>query len=317
MKSTVFWKNRFILVGMIVFAMLFISACSGDEYPPPNNNKKEALTFLYDTGETHEVWGMCTDGSGREMLADNPEGYETVQQTSSPDGRYLVYVLHPQGQMVSKDMETGIVTVLVNDGGSSFDPTPSYSYDGTKIVYAMSDGNSDEYGIRVMNADGSNIQVLTTLSDDVSPAFNRDGTKIVFDRGWNGDIMVMNSDGSEEPTLVKAANGSKYGHPQFLPDGRIVCMRKTDDNQDIVVMDADGSNEINLTPDTPDSNEFAPTVNKAGDRIAFSIEDSSGNYDIYVGTFTGTALTDLKNLTADVDYDCWRPRYAIDFVELP
>jgi Tol biopolymer transport system component len=82
-------------------------------------------------------------------------------------------------------------------------------------------------------------------------------------------------------------------------------------------MDADGDNEINLTPNTDDSDEFAPTVNKAGDRIAFSIEDSSGNYDIYVGTFTGTALNDLKNLTADVDNECWRPRYAMDFKELP
>lgn len=314
MKCTVFWKNRFILIGMIVLGLLFITGCSGDDLTP--TTKKEALTFLYDTGDTHEVWGMWTDGSGLEKLADNPEGYETVQQAPSPDGRYLVYVLHPQGQMVSKDMETGLVTVLVDDGGSSFDPTPSFSYDGTKIVYAMSDGNSDEYGIRVMNADGSDIQILTTLEKDVSPAFNRDGTKIVFDRGWNGDIMVMNSNGSDV-TLVKEANGYRYGHPQFLPDGRIVCMRKDGGNQDVVVMDADGSNEINLTPDTPDSKEFAPTVNKDGDRIAFSIEDSSGNYDIYVGKFTGTALTDLKNITADIDYDCWRPRYAVDFKELP
>ena len=187
MKSTVFWKNRFILVGMIVFAMLFISACSGDEYPQHHNNKKEALTYLYEAGEPgHQVWGMWDDGSGKEMLAENSEG-SANQQTPSPDGRYLVYVLRPQGQMVSKDLETGIVNPLVNDGGSEFSPTPSFSYDGTKITYCMHKGNSEEYGIRVMDANGSNIQVLTTLQYDVNPAFNRDGTKIVFDRGWNGE----------------------------------------------------------------------------------------------------------------------------------
>ena len=67
MKRTVFWKNRFILVGMIVLAMLFISGCSGDEYPK-QSSKDEAITYLADPISEAEIWGMWPDGSGKEML---------------------------------------------------------------------------------------------------------------------------------------------------------------------------------------------------------------------------------------------------------
>ena len=34
MKRTVAWKNRFILFGMMVMVLLFISGCSGDDLTP-------------------------------------------------------------------------------------------------------------------------------------------------------------------------------------------------------------------------------------------------------------------------------------------
>ena len=320
MKSTVWLRNNFFSVGMIVFFMFLISACTPGNGPGPSK-PNEALTFIvdHDDNDTFEVWIMRTDGSIKVMLADNPDAvadeYEgAVQQTMSPDGRTLVYVLQgPRGQMVSKDLNTGVVTVLVDDTSASFDPTPSYSYDGTKIAYSMNHSSAAGDGIRVMNADGTDIQVLTTLANDTTPAFNRSGDLIVFDRGRNGDLYVINTDGSGL-ALVKAATVDfTYGHPQFLPDGRIVCMRVTSGetgSKDIVIMDADGSNEINLTPGTDDTDEWSPTVNKAGDKIAFSTNRNGGTYDIYVGTLSGDALTDLQNLTADVDYDCWRPRFG-------
>jgi len=313
MKSTVWLRNKFILIGMIVCFMFLISACTPGGWGTPVPPTSEALTFLADptgTGDNDEVWIMGTDGSNKVMLISNPDG-EAVQQTMSPDGRTLVYVLQgPGGQMVSKDLN-GVVTVLVDGGDTSFDPTPSYSYDGTKIAYSMNHSAS-EHGIRVMNADGTNIQVLTTTNNDVTPAFNRGGDRIVFDRGRNGDICVMNADGSGLTVVKASSDNVKYGHPQFLPDGRIVCMRVTSGetgSKDIVIMDADGSNEINLTPDTDATDEWSPTVNQAGDKIAFSTY-RNGASDVYVGTLSGDALTDLQNLTADVDYDCWRPRFG-------
>lgn len=50
MKRTVLWKNRFILFGLIVMALLFISGCSGDDLTPPSNNYTIPATVLIVTG---------------------------------------------------------------------------------------------------------------------------------------------------------------------------------------------------------------------------------------------------------------------------
>jgi len=53
MKRTVAWKNRFILFGMMVMALLFISGCSGDDLTPPQeNNYTIPATVLIVTGSS-------------------------------------------------------------------------------------------------------------------------------------------------------------------------------------------------------------------------------------------------------------------------
>jgi Tol biopolymer transport system component len=314
--------HKVLTGGLLVVALAsLLVGCGGNGHN--HNYAEESLTYVASppapapvkagvvgppTGQ-EQIWLMSTDGSGKVALADNPTG-EVVQQTMSPDGRTLVYVKHsPNAQMVSKDLSTGVETELLADVSTSFDPCPSFSYDGTHITYAMSDSGGAENGIRIMDPDGTDIEELTDVEDDTTPAYNRSDNLIVFDRGWNGSICVMNTDGSGLTVVKAEAGGFRYGHPQFLPDGRIVCMRDGPDSKDILIMDADGANEVNLTPDTPDSDEFSPTVNAAGDQIAFAT-DRNDDKDVYVGTLTGDALTDLVNLTDDVDYDCFRPRFG-------
>jgi TolB protein len=306
MKKCVQGWRKFFSVGLIIFLLLFTVNCKNDE--DTLFFFLEALTYLSVPVDDTEVWAMRTNGANKQMLADSDDG-ETVQQTLSPDGRTLVYVLHsPVGRMVSRNLQTGAVTVLIDNEGTSFDPVPSYSYDGTTIAYAMIHSLTED-GIRVMDPDGTNIRVLTNNANDTTPAYNRSGDRIVFDRGWNGNLFTMNADGTGLVQVTFAAAGVSYGHPQFLPAGRIVCMRNTAGNQDIVVMDADGANEVNLTPGTDTTDEWSPTVSRNGSRIAFAT-NRNGHNDVYLGTFRNNTLGDLQNLTADVDYDCWRPRFG-------
>ena len=59
------------------------------------------------------------------------------------------------------------------------DSSPSWSLDGSKIVFHSSrDGNSEIY---TMNTDGTNqVRITETGSDEMYPVWSADGTKIVL-----------------------------------------------------------------------------------------------------------------------------------------
>ena len=81
------------------------------------------------------------------------------------------------------------------------DAFASWSYDGSKIVFASWRGgtsNNDEE-IVVMNADGSGLRRLTnSTATDQYPCYDATGARIAFqsDRDGNIEIYTMNGDGT-------------------------------------------------------------------------------------------------------------------------
>jgi Tol biopolymer transport system component len=77
------------------------------------------------------------------------------------------------------------------------------------------------------------------------------GSRIAFfsDRDENGEIYVMNADGSNQQCLTNHPAGDSI--PSWSPDGsRIAFFSWRDGNSEIYVMDADGSNQQRLTSNT-------------------------------------------------------------------
>lgn len=65
MKRTGVWKNRFILLGMIIMALLFISGCSGDDLTPDSGKDPTTpwlVTATADTWLTTNPYGDKHDG---------------------------------------------------------------------------------------------------------------------------------------------------------------------------------------------------------------------------------------------------------------
>jgi Ca2+-binding RTX toxin-like protein len=151
--------------------------------------------------------------------------------------------------------------------------SPSFSADGTRIVYRRLDPDGDQ--IWMMNADGTGQTRVTTPpkdDDDSSPAFSPDGRWIVFVR--RSSIYVIATDGSTEKRLTSAdATAVSDSHPSFSPDGsRIVFSRRLpetyDTDRDIYVMNADGSAQTPLTSD-PAASDENPEYFPDGSRVAF------------------------------------------------
>ncbi|QIN83560.1 hypothetical protein GBA63_13625 [Rubrobacter tropicus] len=174
-------------------------------------------------------------------------------------------------------------------GTSPGESQPTWSPDGTRIVFQSTSRNSKE--ISVMNADGSGRQQLTSTDTiaEQEPTWSPDGTRIAFVAGKSDtdtttdlEIWVMDADGSDLVQMTNTPQGVRDTQPAWSPDGSRFAFlsegRPGDTNSNIYVMDANPATNdaLNLTDDdstmTPvyQYNDEDPTWSPDGTRIAYS-----------------------------------------------
>lgn len=121
-------------------------------------------------GESGALWAIAADGSGPELLLDQPVGYPTW----SPDGARIALELRGDaGHIGVLDLATGSLTDL----GPGY--VPKWSPDGARLVFIR--GTDDALDIYVMRADGTDVVQLTDdAAFDTFPIWSPDGETIVF-----------------------------------------------------------------------------------------------------------------------------------------
>ena len=199
----------------------------------------------------------------------------------------------------------------------------------TRIAF-MSTRNSDNGEIFLMNPDGKRVRQLTRhLEYDAVPAWSPDGKKITFmsfrdehkpDGHFNGDVYVMNADGTNPINLTQTP-GRHDLDSCWSPDGKqIVFTAFKGFLTDIWVMDADGENQRKLT--NHEASERDPDWSPDGTRIAFySNRDGiwnrnpNDNWEIYMMDAEGENPINLTNNPALDKHPAWSPdgaRIAFD-----
>jgi len=178
----------------------------------------------------------------------------------SPDGTKIAYVLDEEG--------FSSIWVMNLDGSGKtrltfeeddFCTLPSFSYDGSKIVYVKGftscavggEENVEPNEIWVMNADGSNKHMIYAPGDSIQMIFQRawnKDNKIIFMRTlfmrieyyqkygkyppwftttpqYSPDIWIINSDGSD-PKPVVSGEEYVFGDPVWDPTGTKVAIHR-------------------------------------------------------------------------------------------
>jgi Tol biopolymer transport system component len=215
---------------------------------------------------------------------------------------------------------------LVEAQGFLFRSTVAWSPDGSRIAYRW------QGPIRIMNADGSGIERLTTcrLPDcdadaggDSHPSWSPDGSHIAFSRfnGTHEELWVVGADGSEPRPLNQEF--ASIVHVAWSPDGTVIAVvgfvgPGPEIGPDRIYLVDPESGRITRTLDAPPELDFAGTVSWSpdGQSLAFDAYGEGGTLDVagvYVMRGDGTDVrlltacpTDGSHLCTDM-HPAWSP----------
>ena len=173
--------------------------------------------------------------------------------TSNRGGNFGIYQLRLRGP--------ASLTPILEDSSSNIQAV--LSPDRTRI--AFSSNRSGSFDLYVMDADGHNLQRLTTDSaGEGEPVWTPDGNQVVYTstRGTATQIAVMSSKGGDSRQLTASSGGNHS--PSVSPDGRTIAfVSARDGNAELYAMSLNGSSQRRLTRTT--LRESSPRFFRNGD----------------------------------------------------
>lgn len=289
-----------------------------------------ALAFAADRGGSQPP----AEQPSPRALTDPQDDYPIF----SPDGRRIVFQSNRTGTWHLWIMNADGSCLRQLTHGSANDRTPSWSADGSKILFSSdralvdepsraTDRRPERRHIFVLNLASSGgpeptriERLLESPEQDIHPTWARDGRSIVFNRAYRlgernvADVMMMDSDG-RNPRRVPLPVGMNT-FASLTPDGARLVYRGTTietrdgrevENSDIWSAAPDGSDPRRLTDD-PEFDGW-PAISPDGRTIAFASRRGGGRFQLYLMPIAGG---EPRRLTLSETMNHTQPAWAPD-----
>jgi TolB protein len=184
------------------------------------------------------VYRVNIDGTHQTRLSPSNAGFcgDSTPDWSPDDSKIIFSYECPNSSATSQFAD--IYTMSAVDGssranlmgdGTTLYMEPHFSPDGTKVVMAGStNGEQGIFQLYMMNANGSNVTRLTSISGVViDPAWAPDGTKIavrsVPSSTNNVNIWLLTLGNLTLTQLTKFVEPIEAANPSWSPDGRKIA----------------------------------------------------------------------------------------------
>jgi Tol biopolymer transport system component len=220
------------------------------------------------------------------------------------------------GDIYTVDTERDVVTQLTHT--ERYDASPTWSPDGTQIAFVetLTDDFYGQYGLYVMNADGSNtIQLADDLVWRSAPVWLGNNDAILYATRsdiQSGDCIIksVKRDGSEAHEIFRQSHlncNIAHLYPQLSPDDTQIVFG-LDDNASryfqLYAMDLMSGQVKQLTHDR--ANHASPVWSPDGTQIAF-VSTQDGQNEIYVMNADGSNVRRLTHRPGDDYAPLWLP----------
>jgi Tol biopolymer transport system component len=310
-------RLRYDRVAAILLAVTALTACStsaqwsgaagahrsqpvasGTATPAPAAPRSpNKIAFISSRSGTFNIYLINPDGSHRRQLTQYTTG-DVAGPALSPDGRSVVFTRWPKTHDEPPDLWVvgvdgrGLTNITEVRDADNYDYDPSWSPDGTKIVFASDRSWNNIYQ---MDPDGSDLEQLTFAKRTLlGPAYSHDGTKIAYldcdaTDAPRCQLWTIKADGSGARRLTRVPIA--YERPAWSPDGeRIAFTRRANGNADVYAMSVTTGAEKRLTSGPAD--DYQPAWSPDGTRIAFG-SNRDGPPSLYLMHADGTGVSRL------------------------